>query len=78
MPAQFLNRFPLINYSIHSTPDDPGPAIEQVITDILFRVGFIGRIKDYASLYRTHVIRDGDTPEILAEKYYGDPTSIGL
>lgn len=80
LPSPFLNRFPTINYAI-SWDDDTqdtqsqtiGPKIYEAITDIFFRVGFRRNIIDYASLYQPYVIKDGETPEIISELYYGDP-----
>jgi hypothetical protein len=78
MAIEFLNRFPIIPYAISYDLNQDSPKIVQSITDIFFRVGFIGRIRDYASLYRSHVIRDGQTPEILSEQYYGDPNAYWI
>lgn len=45
----------------------------QTVTNILFRTAIIKDVLTNASSYTKYVIRDGDTPDILAEKIYNDP-----
>ena len=44
----------------------------QIVRDILFRTAFIRDALDKKTAYTEYVIRDGDTPDILANKIYGD------
>lgn len=44
----------------------------QVVTDIFRRVKIIDQIRNNLSYFDEYDIRDGDTPEILADKLYGD------
>ena len=44
----------------------------QIVRDILFRTSFIRDALDKKTAYTEYIIRDGDTPDILANKIYGD------
>ena len=44
----------------------------QIVRDILFRTAFIRDALDKKTAYTEYIIRDGDTPDILANKIYGD------
>lgn len=44
-----------------------------LVTNILFRTAFLREALSNKSAYMKYVIRDDDTPEILADKVYGDP-----
>jgi hypothetical protein len=66
--ARFFDKFPAISYSMSGKkyPD------YQIVRDILFRTAFIRDALDKKTGYTEYVIRDGDTPDILANKIYGD------
>jgi hypothetical protein len=66
--ARFFDKFPTISYSLSGKkyPD------YQIITNILFRTAFIREALDKKTSYTEYIIRDGDTPDILANKIYGD------
>lgn len=66
--ARFFNKFPTISYSMSGKkyPD------YQIVRDILFRTAFIRDALDKKTAYTEYIIRDGDTPDILANKIYGD------
>jgi Base plate wedge protein 53 len=63
--ANFFRNFPKIRYKIDGTETD-------VATNIFFRLKFIEDVKNNAVAYFTYFIKDGETPEIIAEKYYGN------
>ena len=67
--ADFFDLFPLQKYSLSDKkyPD------YQSITNILFRTALIKDVLTSTSSYIQYVVRDGDTPEILASKVYGNP-----
>ena len=44
-----------------------------LVTDILSRVAIRADLVDKLSLFYPYYLRDGDTPEIIAFKYYKDP-----
>lgn len=65
---RFFQYFPVADYDI--TGDLPRQS--RVVTDILARAKILDSIKSQTYLYYQYVIRDGDTPEILAYNYYGN------
>jgi hypothetical protein len=64
--SRYFSYFPQRLYSL-----DSGETY-QIITDILKRVKFDDTIKNESVLYYTYSIQDGERPEILAHKIYGD------
>jgi hypothetical protein len=66
--SRFFDKFPTISYSLSGKkyPD------YQIIRDILFRTAFVREALDKNTAYTEYIIRDGDTPDILANKIYGD------
>lgn len=70
----FLDAFPKVQYdpvrSLYSNYD--------TVTNILFRMGFIKSVVNNSSVYTKYSITDSDTPEILAEKVYGDPNAYWI
>lgn len=66
--SPFFNSFPKINYNI--TGAFRGNLT--TVTNIFHRLGYLKEILNNISSYYLYDIRDGDTPEILAEKVYGD------
>ena len=52
------------------TPDQNGNYI--LMTNILTRATLIEELQNNPMLFYTYNIQDGDTPEIIAEKYYNE------
>ena len=44
-----------------------------VLTNIVTRAKILEKLQDNPMLFYTYSIQDGDTPEIIAHKYYKDP-----
>jgi hypothetical protein len=67
--GKFFDSFPLTRYSISNFkyPD------YYLVTNILFRTAIIKEVLSNSSSYIQYVVRDGDTPDILAAKIYDDP-----
>lgn len=63
----YFDKFPKILYDI----DGKRLSNYQTITDIFFRLQVIRSVLSNFTTYYEHIISDGDTPEILAEKVYG-------
>jgi hypothetical protein len=65
--ARYFNFFPRTTYikSSDSTEID-------VLTNITSRFGFEQSFKENTSIFYEYEVRDGDTPEIIANKIYGD------
>lgn len=59
--AEFFSQYPKLLYS------------GQVVTDILARVALRSNYANKVQLYYEYDLQEGDTPEIVASKYYGDP-----
>lgn len=53
------------------TQDPNGNQI--IASNIMTRVSFLQNLADDSDLFYFYDIQDGDTPEILADKYYKDP-----
>lgn len=74
--SQLFDLFPKIKYNlnteVNSTNNYDFPL------NILVRIGFYSNVLDNVFVYYDYDIQDGDTPEILAEKYYGDPESYWI
>ena len=45
----------------------------ELVTNITSRFGFEQSLKDNSAVFYKYSIQDGDTPEIIASKFYGDP-----
>lgn len=54
-----------------ATPDENGNAI--LMTNLIARARLIEQLQNNPMLFYEYAIQEGDTPEIVAEKYYGDP-----
>jgi hypothetical protein len=72
--ARFFNKFPLIQYNMSGKKYPE----YQTVTNLLFRTAIIREIINNSSAYIKYIVRDGDTPDILASKVYGDPESHWL
>lgn len=72
--AKFFDLFPTQTYSLSNKkyPD------YQIVRNILFRTAMVKEVLSNSSSYIKYIIRDGDTPEILASKVYGDPEAHWL
>jgi hypothetical protein len=62
----FFSKFPLIAYTLDNSNSF------QVIPDILRRIKMSDQIKNNDVFFDRYDVRDGETPEILADKFYGD------
>lgn len=74
--SQFFAKFPIIPYQISRT--DQRTARYDLATNIMVRVRVLTEKLDQIFHYYEYTIKDGETPEILAEKYYGDPEAHWL
>ena len=62
----YFSSFPKIAY------DSAGQGRPKVVTNILRRVAVRAKVKNSAMLYDTYDIRNGDTPESLADRLYNN------
>jgi hypothetical protein len=66
--ARFFNFFPKTVY----TTENRGNSLDAV-TNIIARIGFEESIKQNSAAFYNYDIQEGDTPEIIAAKYYENP-----
>ena len=59
-----------------TTPDENGNRI--VLTNILTRAALLEEFQNNPMLFYQYSIQDGDTPEIVADKYYNSPYSYWI
>ena len=63
----YFNVMPKIQYDSMNTGDP------KVVTNLLRRVAVRAKIKTNTLLFDTYDVKEGETPEIIAHKLYGDP-----
>lgn len=63
----YFEQFPKTFYSL-----DDGNSV-QLVTNIFLRIILSDEIKNNLTLYELYDIKEGETPEILADRLYGDP-----
>ena len=63
----YFNSFPVIPY------DSKGDLNFKDVTNLLRRVGLRTKLKSNILLYDTYNVKEGETPEMIAHKLYGDP-----
>ena len=64
--AKYFNYFPKTVYTLNSLD-------VETVTNITSRFGFEQSFKDNSAVYYEYDIQDGDTPEIIASKFYDSP-----
>ena len=64
----YFDAFPVIPY------DSKGDLNYKDVTNLLRRVGMRAKLKSNTLLYDTYNVKEGETPEIIAHKLYGDTT----
>lgn len=65
----YFNKLPITKYNIKGT--NSGEFV--VVTNIMFRVGILEKLKNNIFTYYKVDVPDGTRPDVVAEKYYGDP-----
>ena len=63
----YFNSFPVIPY------DSEGNLHFKDVTNLLRRVSMRTKLKSNTLLYDTYDVKEGETPEMIAHKLYGDP-----
>tara|TARA_Y100001963_G_C6793913_1_gene457535 strand:- start:37010 stop:38047 length:1038 start_codon:yes stop_codon:yes gene_type:complete len=67
----YFSKFPLIAYR-NLAQNDKDETVK-VARDIVRRVAFSKRLKDEAALFQDYYVKEGEKPEDVAYKVYGDP-----
>jgi len=63
----YFQNFPYTYYSLNDV------ATTQIVTNISLRVRLSDELKNNFALFDKYDIKDGETPEILADKFYSNP-----
>ena len=63
----YFKSFPVIPY------DSKGDLDFKDVTNLLRRVGMRTKLKTNTFLYDTYNVKEGEPPEMIAHKLYGDP-----
>ena len=63
----YFENFPLTIY------DSVGDGNYKLVTNLLKRVTIRSQIKSNTALYDTYDVKEGETPEMIADKLYDDP-----
>ena len=63
----YFSSFPIIPY------ESKGDLQFKDVTNLLRRVGMRTKLKTNTFLYDTYDVKEGETPEMIAHKLYGDP-----
>ena len=63
----YFESFPLIPY------DSVGVGDFKVVTNLLKRVAMRSKVKTNVMMFDTYDVKEGETPEMIADKLYGDP-----
>lgn len=66
--ARLFNYFPTTFYSLN----DDNASLD-LVTNIIARFSFENSLKENTSVFYKYSIQDGDTPEIIAAKFYDNP-----
>ena len=62
----YFDRFPTVPY------DALGNGNPKAVTNLLRRVAVRAKIRNNTALYDTYEVKEGETPELIAHKLYGD------
>ena len=63
----YFTSFPVIPY------DSVGNGDFKMVTNLLKRVGVRAKVKANVSVFDTYDLKEGETPEMIADKLYDDP-----
>lgn len=66
--AKYFNYFPKVPYFLN----DEDTSLE-VATNLTTKFKFDNTFKENSVVYYDYIVRDGETPEIIADKIYGSP-----
>ena len=64
----YFENFPIVGYNLSNSTNQN----VKIVSDLFVRARLIPSVRDNSLVYYKYQISDGDTPEILASKYYGD------
>lgn len=68
----FFSKFPLSSYDLE-IPLGNKFAKPKTVTDVFKRIALKQSLEEVGSVFAAYIIKDEDTPEIIADKLYGSP-----
>lgn len=74
--GNYLDLFPKIQYTLEGT-DNQYPNYT-TITNITYRIGMIKEVLTNFAAYTKYTVKEGETPEQLADRFYGDPEAYWI
>ena len=74
--GNYLDLFPKIQYTLEGN-DSQYPNYT-TITDITYRIGMIKEVLTNFAAYTEYTVKEGETPEQLANRFYGDPEAYWI
>lgn len=74
--SSFYDLFPKIKYDVNNLRSNL--SVHDEVTNIFFRMGVVKKVINNIASYQVYDIQEGDTPEIVAEKVYGDAGGVWL
>lgn len=70
MTTGFFSRFPQLSYDLSGNPN----ANSETVVNIFFRFHILNSVLQNSLLYYPYYVNEGETPESIAHKLYGDTT----
>lgn len=67
MSNRYFSQFPYLTYTLNGSDD----ITTDIVTNIFRRVALRTSMRDSASLFYDYLIKEGETPDILADRVYG-------
>ena len=64
----YFSKYPVYQYDLEDTQT------RKLITDIVRRVQMKANVKANTQVFDTYTVKEGEQPDIVADKYYGDST----
>lgn len=74
--GNYLDLFPKIQYTLEGN-DNQYPNYT-TITNITYRIGMIKEVLTNFAAYTEYTVKEGETPEQLANRFYGDPEAYWI
>ena len=74
--GNYLDLFPKIQYTLEGT-DNQYPNYTTT-TNITYRIGMIKEVLTNFAAYTKYTVKEGETPEQLADRFYGDPEAYWI
>jgi hypothetical protein len=69
--SQFFGKYPTVAYNINKGDTNQNEYVQ--VVNLMIRTGFLSSVINGTSVYYDYLIKESDRPEIIADKFYGDP-----